>query len=778
MKTDYDHNPTAAPDEHPPVPPRPMRWQWLLIGFIIIAVGIGLGAAFGERVGHLFERGQALTAADHDGPTQYYTCGMHPWVILPAPGDCPICQMALTPLDPAKFTGEIAIDPVTVQNIGVRVAPVVTGPLTKTIRTVGVVDYNEGAVRDVNTKIAGWIEKVHLDSLGAHVKKGDPLFEIYSPQLYAAQEEYLLTLRNQSQASSAALLEAARTRLKFFDISDAQIDALAKAGEPSKTMTIYSPHEGVVVAKHANDGMKVEPGMQVYRIADLSKVWVLVTLYEYQLPYVQVGQKATMSLSYVPGQTFEGEVIYVYPYLDRKTREVQVRLEFDNEGELLKPGMFANVELVNTLAAERTLAPRAAVIDTGERQMAFVSRGEGKFEPRQVHMGVETAGGMVEILDGLKPGEMVVTSGQFLIDSESKIREALAKMIKGDLASEQRVTAELAGESELKSLPADVAASLAAALDSYMTVGQQLADDKLEGIADPARAVAASLEKAAKIDIPGDEHFWHKHQQTVADARAAALKLIRPADIAAARLQYGNLSTALRKLLMATGIPATYPAEVQLLRCPMYLEDQGGAYWLQTAGDVRNPYMGKRMRECFDERKAMPVTGRAAASEATPTEPKQPATRSDISADAQQHIDAAVKAYLAIHQMLIADEWKDAGPHLAAIREAGQMLAKSGVIPPDLASKLAHAADIKAGDLEQFREAFAPLSDAMIALVDHAAPSAAAGPVYEAYCPMVKHAWLQPTDGVRNPYDTDMLKCGKVRRPIASHPATHGDQGK
>jgi RND family efflux transporter MFP subunit len=619
-----DHPPPTSDPHHPiepaATPPRPVRWPLLLLALILIAISLALGAAFGDRISQLFQRADASpTTQQTTGDATYYTCGMHPWVIMPGKGDCPICQMELTPLDPEKFTGQITIDPVTVQNIGVRIAPVVTGPLTKTIRTVGIIDYNENSLRDVNTKITGWIDKVHLGSLGAPVKKGDPLFDIYSPQLYAAQEEFLLTLRNSAQ--SAQLLQAARTRLTFFDISDQQIDALAKAGEPSKTMTIFSPHTGVVVAKHANDGMKVEPGMQVYRIADLSKVWVIATLYEYQLPFVQLGQKAVMSLPYLPGQTFEGQVIYIYPYLDRKTREVQVRLEFDNHAQLLKPGMFANVQLLNTLAQQRVLAPRSAVIDTGQRQLAFVSLGEGRFEPRQLHIGIETDGGMVEVLDGLKPGEMVVTSGQFLIDSESRIREALVKMIKGDLASEQEASADRAGTSELQSLPPDLSKSLHTSLDAYLTIGRQLAADTLQGTADPSRSLASSLEKAIAVDIPGHEHFWHKHQQTIADARAAALKLIAPTDIADARLHYGALSIAMRKLLLATGVPTDYPAAIQVLRCPMYLNKQGGAYWLQKSDEMRNPYMGKRMLECFDERLAMPVTGDTAAPSTREIEP-------------------------------------------------------------------------------------------------------------------------------------------------------------
>jgi YHS domain-containing protein len=316
-----------------------------------------------------------------------------------------------------------------------------------------------------------------------------------------------------------------------------------------------------------------------------------------------------MSLPYVPGQRFEGEVIYIYPYLDKKTREVQVRLEFNNPTNLLKPGMFANVTLENTLAAEKTLAPRSAVIDTGERQVAFVSRGEGKFEPRDVRLGVETGDGMVEIISGLKPGEMVVTSGQFLIDSEAKMREALAKMIRGDLASEQQVTADTAGASELQELPGGVAAKLNQALKHYLAMAEVLANDTTQNVAGHAEQLATSLDELIKLEVPADPHLWHKHQDAIATARSNAFKLINTTDLAEARLQFAQISTSLETLLMVTGVPSSFEREVQVLHCPMYRKDQGGQIWLQPAGDVRNPYMGQRMLECFDERKALPVTG-------------------------------------------------------------------------------------------------------------------------------------------------------------------------
>lgn len=613
----------AAPPPSPP-PPRGPHWSTLLGLLALAIVAYAVGAAWGGKIGGVVGGLLRSVSPGHehggdevteDAPA-YYTCGMHPWVILPKPGLCPVCHMDLTPLDPAKFTGEITIDPVLVQNMGVRVEEVVTGPLVRTIRTLGSIEYDETRVRDVNIKVKGWIEKLHVNYLGAEVKAGDPLFELYSPELYDTQQQYLLAYKNRGEkpieffpgagGDPARMLESSRVRLEFFDITPEGIRALEQRGEPQKTMTIVSPHTGVVIAKHANEGMLVEPGMQVFRIADVSKVWVLATLYEYQLPYIAVGQRAVMTLSYIPGQTFEGTVVYVYPYLERKTREVQVRLELDNPSLLLKPGMFANVELKSVLARERTLVSSSAVIDTGERQVAFVSLGEGRFEPRDVKTGVLTEGDILEVLDGLRPGELVVTSGQFLIDSEAKLRDALSKMIRGERASEQSGPALVAGVSELSSLPETATRAIGRILDAYLTIGGQLASDTIDGIPASARSVAEGVD-ALLAESLEDPHFWHRHTEA-ATIRGEALKLVGVTRLDDARLAYAELSLALSKLLKATGIPPTLGKSVEELHCPMYREGQGGGTWLQADSEVRNPFFGATMLRCFDLRMALPPT--------------------------------------------------------------------------------------------------------------------------------------------------------------------------
>ncbi len=608
-------------------PPRgPRLWVILAViafGAVMLVAGILWGSARRAQQKETTTTGEAAEGA----AKRYYTCGMHPWVVLPNPGDCPICHMKLVPIDPAKFTGQVAINPVITQNIGVRVAPVISGPATFVIRTVGTVDYDETRVTDITTKVSGWIEKLHVNYEGERVKKGQPLFDLYSPDLYGTQEEYLLAFKNKDVKVGGLegndLYEAARKKLSYYDVSDAQIAELEKTGVPSKAMTISSPFDGLVVMKNAFAGMQVQAGMQVYRLADLSRVWIMVTLYEHQLPYLRPEQEATVSLPYIPGQTWKGKVAYIYPYLNTELRQVKARLEFDNPEMNLMPGMYANVELHSTFAEHVTLAPREAVVDTGLRQMAFVSLGEGRFEPRQVQVGGEAQGGQVVILDGLKPGEMVVVSGEFLLDSEARTREALAKIIGGSLAATQTTPGAPAGAGVLTSLPEAVGKALCDLLDGYLAVGAKLSNDSVEGFAASGQKMVDAVKALLKTQVPDYPNFWPSHVE-VTDIAGKAAEIAADTDIAKAREDFCVLSVAVSKLLHATGIPPSYAKPIEELHCPMFHEGQGGTIWLQAAGAVRNPFFGSAMIGCFDRRATLPVTGAAAHAPPPPSPPPAP----------------------------------------------------------------------------------------------------------------------------------------------------------
>src|SRR5579862_7574114 len=365
-----------------------------------------------------------------------FTCGMHPQVVQAQPGNCPICGMKLTPIRKqegaatALQSTALSVDPVTTQTMGIRTAVVTRGPLRRTIRTVGTIDYNETTLADVTTKFKGWVEKLYVDSTGQQVHRGEPLFEIYSPELYSAQREYLLALEQATNGSGgAALKTSALTKLKFFDISDEQIAELDRNGQPHKALRILAPQDGFVVDKTVVEGQMLDPGMKLYRLADLGLVWVQAQIYEQDLVYVKLGQEATVTLSYLPDREFRGRVTYIYPNVDEKTRTARVRMEFHNPGYFLKPGMFATVKVVSELDPSALLVPDMAVLRSGEKNTVFVALEQGKFNPRNVILGLQAENDTYQVLSGLKEGERIVTSGQFMLDSESQLREAIQKML-------------------------------------------------------------------------------------------------------------------------------------------------------------------------------------------------------------------------------------------------------------------------------------------------------------------------------------------------------------
>jgi Cu(I)/Ag(I) efflux system membrane fusion protein len=330
----------------------------------------------------------------------------------------------------------VMISPQRQQLIGLRTARVERRNLDRTIRTVGVVEYDERRVAHIHTKVTGWIETLQVDFTGELVEEGQQLLEIYSPELVSTQEEYLLALRARGslgnsrfdvvRESSESLLQATRRRLELWDIPDAQIMALEEMGEPFKRLPIYSPIRGFVIHKAAYEGMHVNPNTELYTIADLREVWITADIYEYELPLIEVGQRAEVTLPYFPGERFVGRVDYIYPYLEGETRTAKARLVFDNPEWKLKPDMYANVVLTAELG-EGLVIPEDAVIDTGVRQVAFRALPGGHFQPVEVQTGFKV-GDWVQVLSGLEEGEEIVTGAAFLVDSESRLGSALRSM--------------------------------------------------------------------------------------------------------------------------------------------------------------------------------------------------------------------------------------------------------------------------------------------------------------------------------------------------------------
>lgn len=334
--------------------------------------------------------------------------------------------------------GTVSIDPVTVQNIGVRTAKAKTRTFSRSIRALGRVVADESRISRLHPKIEGWIESLLVNKTGELVRKGDVLFSVYSPKLVTSQHEYLLALHNLKALGDSEypdlrdgarrMAEISRRRLQLLDVPEHQIRELEKTGKIFKALHVHSPFDGVVMDLNVSEGDFVTPRNELYRLADLSKVWVQTDVYEYELPWVQVGDSAKLSLKSMPGRGFTGTVSYIYPYAEAKTRTVKVRLEMDNSELSLKPDMFADVTLSGGLQEEAVVVPDEAIVRSGVREQVFVVREPGKFEPRNVTLG-QSSEGWVQVLDGVSAGEEIVTSALFLIDSESKLREATSKMV-------------------------------------------------------------------------------------------------------------------------------------------------------------------------------------------------------------------------------------------------------------------------------------------------------------------------------------------------------------
>jgi Cu(I)/Ag(I) efflux system membrane fusion protein len=334
--------------------------------------------------------------------------------------------------------GTVKIDGVTTQNIGVRTGKAVELALSHTVRAVGRVAYDEEKMVRLHPKTEGWIDKMHVDKTGQWVKQDTDLLSIYSPQLVASQQEYLLALNNLKalekspiediRRGAETLVKSSRERLKLLDFPAHQMHELDKSRQIKKSIHIHTPAEGIVMNIGAREGQYVTPATEIYMIADLRKVWVYANIYEYELPWVKEGDSVEMQLVGIPGRVYKGHLAYIYPYAESKTRTIKVRLVFENPDLLLKPNMFADLTIHAGKQAESVVIPSEAVIRSGSRNQVFVVRGPGKFEPRLVKLGLES-NGKVTVLEGVKVGEEVVTSAQFLIDSESKLREATAKML-------------------------------------------------------------------------------------------------------------------------------------------------------------------------------------------------------------------------------------------------------------------------------------------------------------------------------------------------------------
>lgn len=403
--------------------------------------------------------------AGHDhGPL--YTCPMHPQVLEDEPGNCPICGMKLVPaeVDSTGTAGatargeraEVTLGSGVIQRMNVKSELVVRQDLVREIRTVGYLDYDQGKMVTVTPKLSGFVEKAYVHYVGEPVRRGQPLYEIYSPELVQTQQELLSArdyARRMAQAPEAtrqraeALLEATRRRLAAWDIRPAQVARIEESGQVLHALTITSPASGLVMKRMPGlEGSAISPGMELFHIANLDSLWLSVEVFEDQLPWLREGARARVTLSYFPGETFTGQVRYVEPQVSETTRTVGLRLAVPNPKGQLRAGMYATVVFDPVAAEDVLVVPSLAVLRTGERNLVVADLGEGRFQPREVDLGLEGRGqggqGVVQVLRGLEEGERVVTSAQFLIDSESNLREAIQKLLAAKRAQAMPPAAE------------------------------------------------------------------------------------------------------------------------------------------------------------------------------------------------------------------------------------------------------------------------------------------------------------------------------------------------
>lgn len=420
---------------------------------IFLLVAILLGAGFAGGLSFMRWRGAQDAAAVSERKVLYWVDPMHPAYKSDKPGIAPDCGMKLqpvyadqgpvpggAPVVASAPEGTFQVSPEKQQLIGMRFGGVALEAQTETVRASGRVTVDETRISHIHSKIEGWIEKVNVDFTGALVQKGDPLVTIYSPEMLASQQEYLLAIKAQqvmsrgalpdSAGNSASMVDASRRRLELWDLSAAQIDEIKNTGKPTRAITLYAPAGGFVTARNAFPSLKISPETELYTLADLSRVWIMADLFETDATKVRVGATAMVRVPTANNAAFSARVTYVQPQVDSATRTVKVRLEADNPAMRLKPDMFVDVEMRMGYGARVTI-PAEAVLDAGLHKTVFVDRGNGYLEPRAVETG-DRVGDRVVVLSGLKPGERIVTSGTFLVDSESQLRPPMGSPAASD----------------------------------------------------------------------------------------------------------------------------------------------------------------------------------------------------------------------------------------------------------------------------------------------------------------------------------------------------------
>ncbi len=734
-----DSEPDSAPDSAPvaegsppasPPPPTPRIGKLIaVVGLLVLVLAIGI--VLGPSVQSFMESRSTATEGGEDSDDAegtWYISQMHPWIIQPEPGQCPICGMDLTPIDPDRFAGEITIDPVIVQNIGVRIEPADVGPIEREMRVVGTVVLAENRVHDVVQRFDGWVEETMVGARFDRVEEGTPLFRIYAPDVFVAEREFLV-VKESANAGDSALLAAARRRLQLIGISEKEITRLETTGVATDTVTVESPAAGVVWQKSVNPGSQIAARTVAYQIADLSTVWVEATVYEHQLKGVEVGQDAIVDLDHGGGPPLTGTVAAIYPTIDPMTRGALTRIVLANPDRRLKPGMFATVRIRDHGSEDVVRVPTRAIIGTGDRTVLFVSLGRGRFEPRTVEIGPQSRDGHTAILAGVSDGEAVVVSGQFLLDSESKMREALAKVMKGTLVSEQApqraVSSQTSAAPSVIGLDAASRAAFQSALADYLGLQKSLYRNDASAALPTALKVRTSFAHFIEVGKKGDPHFHHKIAAIPELTTTAAA--LGGLDLETLRVSFGELSVALREVILAVGAPPDPAGPWVGMRCGMADGIQDDGVWLQIGDDPRNPYFGDAsgMRSCAMESWGVPDFEKTPAAKSEPgpddahqddegmSEPKSSPGAEAKGAISDQELDRVLSLTAALFRDDLPAAQEEARLLAAAIETAMIPGAPITDAPPrSIVLMKAHAL-VSAPDLDSARQALGEIGVAL-----------------------------------------------------------------